>query len=368
MENLLSTYRCLYEKSTLWDYYKGRNHNPFDFNEIFSRTFIKEYFNEGCKEDVFQISKQFTQERITHTVSTFFLGILVRSLFPSKFEDLKPDFRYMWFLICLYHDVGYKYESNKEKYSVEKYTLKDFKKIKKIKPGNYLLNSWDPQAIPERFDLKTVMQYYEYCRKEKSFVNHGFIGGLLLYDELLKNFQDIKTKAIKEKEKSSSFRNLEEPFEYGKLKWEETDVKFYQQAAEVILAHNIWFCTKKKDEKLYEKYELSNLNIIGKPDCRIRLKNSPLLFLLALADTIEPLKSFPNIDPECLLEKIAITEIKNVLQIKILDDCLDPKSWFDKIYKMQEWLEISVKKDSDLKTLTIKLNEFNSNGKNNISC
>lgn len=358
MENLLRTYQCLYEKSTLWDYYEGKNHNPFDFDEIFSRNFIKDYFQEGLKENVFLISKKFPEERVSHTISTFFLGIFIKSIFHSNFENLKPDFRYLWFLICLYHDLGYEYESNKEKYPVDKYTLKQFKRNRKLRKDNYLLNSWNPQAIPEKFDLKTVQKYYEYCRKEMCFVNHGFIGGLSLYDGLLNNFQKIKTKAYKYQNKPCSDKNFEDSFEFGNLCWREADKEFYRQAAEVILVHNIWFCTKKKDDKLYEKYELSNLNIIGKPECRISLKKSPLLFLLALADTIEPLKAFPNITSECLLEKIAITEIENGVQIKILDDCLDPKSWFDKICTMQEWLDATVNK-GDSKTIFITLDHTN---------
>ena len=359
MENFLFSYKNLYEDSEKWNYYNDCKSYHFDFNKVFRKEFFENYFKIGLKGEVFNFNSNLTIDRITHTISTFFLGIYLKDkLELLELESLEPDFRYLWFLSCLFHDAGYEYEGDKEKYPVKKYTLKYLKKNKNILNDNYLLTFWSPQTIPDEFDLKTIQKYYEYCRKEKCFVNHGFIGGLFLYDGLLKNFKNIKKKAIEEKEKSGSFGNLEEPFEFGNLYWNETDLKFYQQAAEVILVHNIWFCTKEKDEKLYKKYELSNLNIIGKPECRIRLKKSPLLFLLALADTIEPLKAFPNIAPECLLEKIAITKIDNGFQIQILDDCLYPKSWFKKILEMKEWLDVTVNY-GDSKTLFITLNHTN---------
>lgn len=66
-----------------------------------------------------------------HTVSTFFLGILIAEQFgidlctdlPSK-ERLSPpkpksnsniNFKYLWFLACLYHDAGYIYENRGKK-------------------------------------------------------------------------------------------------------------------------------------------------------------------------------------------------------------------------------------------------------------
>ncbi len=369
MENLLSTYKCIYEKSTLWDYYEERHHKQFDINEIFSKAFIKKYFKDGCKESVFNISKQFPKERISHTVSTFFLGIFIKSSFSSfDIKNFEPDFRYLWFLICLFHDVGYEYESNKDKYSIDKYTLTHFKRSKKIICDNWLINSWHPQAIPIEFDLNTIQQYYEFCRKEKNFVNHGFIGGLLLFNKLLKNFQDIKLKANKNERKIWFDKCLENSFEFGNLCWSEADKEFYQQASEVILAHNIWFCAEKEDRKLYEDYKLDNLIIIGHPEKRISLEKSPLLFLLALADTIEPLKAFPDIKSECLLEKIKIIKIEKGFQIEILDDCLDNDKWFKNICEMQEWLKISVRKINGGKD-TLQLNVITEGDeKNKINC
>ena len=350
MENLLHTYQSIYNENRSWDYF-GDNHDySFNFQNIFSSNFISRFFIKGNKSNVVKEIHGVVEERIIHTVSTFFLGVFLKNnLSLENLNDFKPDFTYIWFLSCLFHDFGYQVEKNKIKFPPEIFTLSKFLRFKKISGSNNFLQSWSPQFIPSEFDIDTIENYFEYCRNKKNFINHGYISSLMLYCGLIKNLEEVKKIAEKEGIEVSN------PFFYKKLQWSDSDKDFYRHAAEAVLAHNIWYCTDEKDRKLYEDYKLEKLNIIDKPEYRIYLKKSPLLFLLALADTIEPLKAFPNINPICLLEKIKIVEIQNGFQIEVIDNCLEPKHWFKKIESLNDWLDLTVLNPEDTKSLQINL-------------
>jgi hypothetical protein len=124
-----------------WKYYSGLyfSFDPFDSEEA-AGNFIREYFQTGGKENVL-LPKRFTDKfRNIHSVSTFFLGILLKSLFNlHKLNELKPDFSYLWFIACLYHDYGYYIEKNKNKYSPQKCNLA--KIIKRLEIKHNLLES-----------------------------------------------------------------------------------------------------------------------------------------------------------------------------------------------------------------------------------
>lgn len=83
--------------------------------------FIQEYFRAGEKHRALDgildsgCMKESMVFRCQHTVSAFFLGlVLARSLgdreFTFEIENERFDFTYVWFLTCLYHDIGYVFE------------------------------------------------------------------------------------------------------------------------------------------------------------------------------------------------------------------------------------------------------------------
>jgi tellurite resistance-related uncharacterized protein len=283
-------------------------------------------------------------------------------------NELKPDFRYLWFLTCLFHDYGYIIESNTEKYPIESTKLETLCEKLKISNKNFLLSKWKPKFIPLIYERDTVLCYFEYCRQKKSepFINHGYVSSILLYDRLIKNFEQ-KRKRFK---KSEKINGTPKYFVYKNLEWSVSDKVFYREAAEAVLAHNIWHCTEKEDEEKYKEFNLDNLIDIGDiKKKRISHINFPLLFLLHLADNLDPVKAFPNFNIKCLLEKIAFKKIENGFKIEILDCCLDPNNWFGNICKMQDWLKISVRKADGCKdTLHLTLDTENNEGKNNIDC
>jgi hypothetical protein len=102
--------------------------------------------------------------RIIHTISTFFLGILFQPL--CKLPALKPDFKYLWFITCLYHDYGYCIENNKDDYPPQEYDLTAI--IKKLNIKNDLLKTNHGSL----FNPSTVENYYRYRQEELRIINH----------------------------------------------------------------------------------------------------------------------------------------------------------------------------------------------------
>jgi len=122
-------------------------------------------------------------------------------------------------------------------------------------------------------------------------------------------------------------------------------------AGATIAIHNIWF-PQKNDEKIYRLYKLDNL-INRTP---ISLQEAPLLFLLGLVDTIEPVKLFCKNEENIkdVLEGIVINFIDDKIKIGI--SC-DSNLCFAKLYNrckdLYPWLDLKVKCENDL--ISIKL-------------
>lgn len=127
--------------SKSWNYYNMKVGDVLK-NTKRSRDFIARYFCEGDKKLVIDswqrdISKTML-DRSVHAVNVFFIGIILQKIIdPSiaiiserrdenrEHEEYYP-FSYIWYLVCLAHDMGYTYEASSEMY------LKKLKKIIKI--------------------------------------------------------------------------------------------------------------------------------------------------------------------------------------------------------------------------------------------
>lgn len=357
MKNLLAEYHDIFRDSERWKYYDELTieTNPFhmgcghDNNEN-ARRFIESYFGAANKDVA--LLKMDRSNRQLHSVSSFFLGILIKEkLFPKLLEE-GPGFLYLWFLTSLYHDMGYVVELNKEEYPPEKTCLESLNEnFLGMLPIDYKdYNLLETENSCSIYSVETIKKYYEYCRTSCiNTVNHGVVGGLILYYRLNENYVRCQELAKHDCEVNGEFFNPND-FKYKGLHYDSNHKTYYSRAASTIMDHNIWLADEKS-RKVYKEKKLHEL--IREPHaCKTE---NQFLFLLALVDTIEPIKFFNQHTPDCLLDKISIEVDGNngSVTLEIDNRCIAFEDWFKKIKSLEAWFKVSVEDSNNI--ITIKL-------------
>lgn len=376
--------------NTLFELYKKsckETKNPcenilHDLSEEKAKEYIKHYFDNRGKCEAFEFDYLDNESKILnkaiHTFSTFLLGFTLKDIVHDTLKQYIGkknstwkdwDFEYTWFLTSLYHDCLAGYEKviqrHNGKNSIEKCSIVDF--LKRINSryeysiydknlNNNILKK-DKDSVPaleSTFPEEVINNYFEYRIKEMNSIDHGIIGGYIQFDKLINNFKELYDSA-------SYNGEIEDGVFYSThndktLVWRIQHLWHFAFVADAILAHNIWF-VDLGDEKLvenYRKYGLSSLIVCKSEDCidnRITLEKSPLLFFLAIIDTIEPTKYFNTLNPKFVLQKISIIYIQEEKTIEITAD--------KKIFNIELWYR---KKIKDLKTwINIKDTELDNN-------
>jgi hypothetical protein len=305
MKTFDEIYQEVYERPYIWNYYKDLFKYPFNGstqqkNDV--RGFIKKYIIcsgkatlEGnsetatlkgkSKTELFQAIGKLGTLRLMHIVSTFFLGIhlykesdTIESAIDKAISNFQLEhpvpFSYIWFLICLFHDLGYQYEEDKNLYEYRAFCKEhgleqDFRLV---------------AGVPE-FYAGVVEPYFNYRIKKCKKNDHGICAARVFYKELceIRKYQENK-------QKSDKIGRGQAKKGDPNLSWREELEKVYNYAAWVILAHNMWY--EREDGKkaaCYKEYGLEDLRL--KPgEYKISLEEHPFLFLFCLVDTIEPIK------------------------------------------------------------------------------
>jgi hypothetical protein len=324
-----------------WNYYEKGNYplagNNYPWLSSWdAENFINYCFKNGDKTKLLD-EIPIDASRSIHSVSAFFLGYIIKKVLDIP--DYKPNFGYLWFLACLYHDFGYYVEKNTNDYNPRLFSLKQLKKKLDIE-HDILISSLNKKA---GINLKTVRKYYRYCREHRLFINHSIAAGLLFYDRMMKNFYE-KLEAARKKDPQAD----ETFFTHNGLYWSSSHWVNYKIIANAILDHNIWYAYEETDEEIYNEWKLKDLIINGSP--KLTSKSNPFLFLLVLVDTIEPIKAFHQINHLCVLGKIDIVADNNEkkIVISIQEDCINYEPWFAKIKDMEKWMQIDVKWNKEI--------------------
>lgn len=296
-----------------WNYYSGKDFktNPM-LSEKESKNFIENFIELSGKSKNL-LSKEINNigNRATHIVSTFFIGHYIYK--NTNFKDLidnelkknvkkwetksEVTFPFIWFLTCLFHDLGY---------TIEKYEKVKYLSLKDLKDKTGDLGEID--GIPN-FYGEVYEDYYRYRIKYQNVNDHGITAAYLLYHSLCK----IRYLA----------NNNPENENQQKLCWEKELDKVYNFCAWNILAHNIWFCNRSDKNTLerYEYYKLNELifedNSIIKKSYKISREEHPFFFFLCLIDTIEPFKRVENYED---LKHIFLEHSKEQINITSLTD------------------------------------------------
>lgn len=305
-----------------------------------------------------------------HTVALYFLGLHLQELAARKLkEDLKErlprsgfddwyDFRYTWFLTCLYHDTASCIEqSNKG------YFLPERKKTLDYYLGKYNIQHTPYNHVPlrrgvvlVRFSEQLIKNYF-YYRMDNGCLDHGIIGGYYLFDRLYKSFckytSDVDWEKVKEKEQN----NLSYRLEY---------LDHYAYIADAIICHNLWCAYKSEDIEKYREYGLDPLilseesqivDFNGARNKKLNINDYPLQFMLCLLDSIEPVKRFTGNDNNVracdILNEISIEKVENNgIRVEWSSDLntissSNLKDWLKNIKELDKWMDVTVQSEGE---------------------
>lgn len=393
--------------SFIQDYFRtGEKNLPFLLEPAEAEPFINRYFESGRKKLVlsfqYDAQHQLPPDRAIHTVSGFFLGLLIEhclngtNTLSVRSQRFFP-FSYLWFLTFLYHDYGYciaerrdlpnpfptqaplpnlasnnpRRASRKEYYALSR--IKDILGIN-LSPfsqfpsytyiGRRDLNSppYSDRDILHKLTARThrvsgsprltfntgtmihghhylsatVTRYLNYCINERGRVDHGILGGMLFYDRMLKNYMVAYTTHSNECAHPPEL----EDFYYRDRHFCTEQLKIFSYISDCILSHNIWKQPADKREE-YERYGLTQL--LGENFRYISYENNPLLYILVIADTLEPLKAYqqanPNLRTEEIVDAIDIeyTPASRLLTFSSNSNKIDISILHSKAKSLAEW-------------------------------
>ena len=196
------------------------------------------------------------------------------------------------------------------------------------------------QRFP-RYSEKTKNNYFYYRLYEMDTLDHGIVGADEFFSRLVVNYvKEYRVMAAGDffRESIYEFHN-----ERG-LHFCSEQVKLFSYIADCIASHNMY--KADDNERCITKYMDYSLNCLL-PDKfeSISYKDNPLLFILCVADTIEPSKRFTNYHNEDVLNLISIDYNKNtnLLYVEVdeeLYNCdVGHKYVFD-IEGLEEWCDI----------------------------
>lgn len=326
----------LKEERDFYLYYKNEGQQVPDVNILdvdSCYSFIQEYIQSSKKERTLLYSgieylKEKDKDRLRHIVSTFLLGLIFFKnckdchkavidelkrfgIFESKEDrEIERHFVFMWFMISIFHDLGYRYE--KEGKDLEEYRL-----------------SKNKGAVPSLYN-HLYRKYYINYRNSK---DHGVSAGVL-FDESI---------PLIRRERYS-----EDPNE-----WDDKLDEVYHYVAWIIACHNIWFIRTEDGEKIqeYRQKGLSKLILSTEKEnghykeYPISFQKYPLFTLFCLVDTIEPIKStsaFSEIDIQIENEKIIISS--------------NDTNYMRRVKGLNDWLLIVENKDNMKVEFSLKCN------------
>lgn len=308
-------------------------------------AFIEKHFTDGCKVEAlcFPFKNDYRiSNRAVHMVSLYLLGLKLKDLFEDSIKkEFKNnitgekdwyDFKYTWFLTCLYHDTASCVEEKNADWTNNADLI--------ISPYTTSIRCSDPGlSIKFRGSNALARNYFNY-RKSDGKCEHGIIGGFLLFNRLIDSFQ----KATKDHdiEKGEIAKNG--------LQWRKEHIDHFRYIADAIICHNMWTVqsTDTDGVKKYKEHHLEKLIIDSKSshDQRLSINDYPLQFMLCLLDTIEPTKRFSHLTAGSTLENVSIWSTDNH-QLRIAwSNRLKQESqfpgWLKSIYGIKDWMQVDI--------------------------
>lgn len=374
-----------------WNYY-GENFDDVFRDEGVARDFIYNYFKGGSKLYALDTWKnsmnEYIQMRNIHTVNVFFIGAFLQRIIDENIA-IKSEvsshypFSYIWYLLCLAHDFGYVYEKyskaylelpekrhyrryyRRQMYVPEFWTRKRWYQehgidITYLSPpfgertniSNYSRNSVQRLGCnieynngmiinKPRYSSKAKNNYFYYRLYEMGVLDHGIVGADEFFSRLVVNY----VKEYRIMAAGNFFRESIYEFHNERgLHFCSEQLKLFAYIADCIASHNMYMADD--NEGCIAKYMDYSLNCLLPDEFEpISYKDNPLLFILCVADTIEPSKRFTNYHNKDVLNLISIEySLKdNFLYVEIDEELYDSEAgrrYVSDIDELEKWCDI----------------------------
>jgi len=379
--------------------YGGKN-LPLIINPAEAQEFIEEFFSAGSKATVISfinVPQYFLpKERATHTVSGFFLGFLIENClngnntlsitYPHEFS-----FSYLWFLTFLYHDYGYCVAEKTNSplgtptkvplNYIQSNTYNEYKPLKSIKEklgislspfsmynkpsynmrnnhvtvsiANALLRelTQDSLRIPKayiqfnngsivnkhRYSNQTVTRYFNYCINIHEKYDHGIIGGFLFYDRIIKNYAISYLRAINNNHQNANIDPSD--FIYNTRHFCQSQLPIFSYISDCIISHNIW---KEEQKHIKEYMDYGIHSKLGAEFRSISFDENPLLYILVITDSIEPLKAYADFPPEVVVNSIDIKYLpgSRTITFSSISNLIDITILYNKAKDLEAWTTV----------------------------
>ena len=382
----------------------GEKTFPLLLNPETADRFIENYFIAGQKESAlsfrFDGLYRLPDDRAVHTISGFFLGLLIENCinntntFFLKSSNRFP-FAYFWFLTFLYHDYGYcvterenspiqlpqnAYIPNRKnayyKYCTvsECWALKEVKKqlgidlspfsqlgafhsehrdtpnlehalLMELTQRNNTISghpklqfSNGSKIHGHQYPSNIITRYMNYCINERHRVDHGIVGGYLFYDRMIKNYMIAYITSLKKGHQKLDLSD----FYYRGRHFCREQLTIFSYISDCILSHNIFKQAPNK-RYLYEKYRLYDL--LEENFKTVTFETNPLLYILAVSDTLEPIKAYrqnSNLSAQEIAEAIDIdyTPGARALSFSSKSNTVDINLLYQKAKDLMDWTSV----------------------------
>ena len=301
--------------------------------------FIEDYFKTAGKGKVVKNRllddvKKSACGRLQHSISTFMLCLFLSDMVDGiTVPYIRDGFneKYFLFLICLYHDIGYVYETrcqNRDKKALQQDGLEAVQEIYDIQ---YIHDREFISYTKEEIDTYLKGKLAETNPSFGGMPDHGIVGGLMLYDRLRKQFEYSWKHSTRYSGGRRHFYCCGPDGRELHLSNSHFDV--YAICADAIIAHNIFVNTLN-----------GYLRNAGKPDhtAKIGKDGNPFLYLLALADSLEPTKRGMTLD------QIRVDKFHKTFSI-CLDENIEKEvkeKYIEMVLGLKSWMNIGVSIDA----------------------
>lgn len=324
----------IFWKKSLWYYYQNTLMDDFrNLDSVFQdpKEFIRLYLEISKKELPDNLKDYLNNKenirRMSHTVSTFFLGLLLyeemgsikcylnhylnkleRMIYESDTEQeyIELPFSYYWFLMCFYHDFGY-FIVKKNDGGIDIFGETNWRDIKI--EGKELLDELLPLGVDiPTFIVESCKEYLDYSserfrdKESDEHLDHGTISGLIYYTERKKRNQELFNQPDNIGKTSCITHDGRVPLHWSKFLYEIV----HSSISWNIISHNFWF-KKSTNGEIYK----NRLNSLITDVPLVKIKDYPMYFFMTLIDTIDPVKILTKDDDPDIEDK-TLEILKNV--------------------------------------------------------